>query len=85
LKEALPVGQQSPELVPMLVELMKFGIGGFKQAKPIEGVLDAALEQMKQKQQQAGSAEQKPDPEMMKMQAQQQLTRAGKMHASRPG
>jgi hypothetical protein len=23
----------------MLVELMKFGIGGFKQAKPIEGAL----------------------------------------------
>ena len=70
MREALPVGQQSPELVPMLVELIKFGIGGFKQAKPIEGVLDVALEQMKQKQ--AGPQEQKPDPEMMKMQAQQQ-------------
>ena len=70
LKQALPVGQQSPELVPMLVELIKFGIGGFKQAKPIEGVLDVALEQMKQKQ--AGPQQQKPDPEMMKMQAQQQ-------------
>ena len=70
MKEALPVGQQSPELVPMLVELIKFGIGAFKQAKPIEGVLDVALEQMKQKQ--AGPQQQKPDPEMMKMQAQQQ-------------
>ena len=70
MREALPVGQQSPELVPMLVELMKFGIGAFKQAKPIEGVLDVALEQMKQKQ--AGPQQQKPDPEMMKMQAQQQ-------------
>ena len=70
MKEALPVGQQSPELVPMLVELIKFGIGGFKQAKPIEGVLDVALEQMKQKQ--VGPQQQKPDPEMMKMQAQQQ-------------
>lgn len=70
MREALPVGQQSPELVPMLVELIKFGIGAFKQAKPIEGVLDVALEQMKQKQ--AGPQQQKPDPEMMKMQAQQQ-------------
>ena len=73
MRESLPVGQQSPELVPMLVELIKFGIGGFKQAKPIEGVLDVALEQMKQKQ--AGPQEQKPDPEMMKMQAQQQSGR----------
>lgn len=70
MKEALPVGQQSPELVPMLVELIKFGIGGFKQAKPIEGVLDVALEQMKQKQ--AIPQQQKPDPEMIKLQAQQQ-------------
>jgi len=70
MKEALPVGQQSPELVPMLVELIKFGIGGFKQAKPIEGVLDVALEQMKQKQ--AVPQQQKPDPEMIKLQAQQQ-------------
>ena len=69
LKQALPVGQQSPELVPMLIELIKFGIGGFKQAKPIEGVLDVALEQMQQKQ--AGPQQQKPDPEMIKMQAQQ--------------
>lgn len=70
MREALPVGQQSPELVPMLVELIKFGIGGFKQAKPIEGVLDVALEQMKQKQ--ATPQQQKPDPEMIKLQAQQQ-------------
>jgi hypothetical protein len=48
MREALPVGQQSPELVPMLVELMKFGVGGFKQAKAIEGTLDVALEQIKQ-------------------------------------
>ena len=74
MRESLPVGQQSPELVPMLVELIKFGIGGFKQAKPIEGVLDVALEQMKQKQ--AGPQEQKPDPEMMKMQADMQMTQA---------
>lgn len=68
MKEALPVAQVAPELVPMMVELMKFGIGGFPKAKPIEGVLDVALEQMKQKQAQP----QQPSPEMMKVQAEQQ-------------
>jgi hypothetical protein len=85
LKEALPVGQQSPDLVPMLVQLMKFGVGGFKQAKPIEGTLDVALEQLKQKavaSQQ--NPQQRPDPEMMKLQAQQQLEQA-KMQASAQG
>ena len=74
LREALPVGQSSPELIPMLVEVMKFGISGFKQAKPIEGTLDAALDQLKEKQKQAAANPQPapPNPEMMKMQAQQQ-------------
>ena len=83
MKEALPVGQSSPELIPMLVELMKFGIGGFKQAKPIEGSLDAALDQMKEKQKQAAANPQPapPNPEMMKIQATQQLEQA-KMQAT---
>ena len=76
MKEALPVGQQSPEMVPMLVELIKFGIGGFKQAKPIEGVLDVALEQMKQKQQQSAGQPPQPSPEMIKMQADTQSAQA---------
>jgi hypothetical protein len=76
MKEALPVGQQSPEMVPMLVELIKFGIGGFKQAKPIEGVLDVALEQMKQKQQQSAGQTTQPSPEMIKMQADTQAAQA---------
>ena len=82
LKEALPVGQSSPELIPMLVELMKFGIGGFKQAKPIEGSLDAALDQLKEKQKQAAANPQPapPNPEMMKLQATQQIEQARLQH-----
>lgn len=70
LKEALPAAQAVPELTPMLVEMMKFGIASFKQAAPIEGALDQALEQMKQKAQQP--QEPRQDPEMMKIQAQSQ-------------
>ena len=70
LSQALPVGRESPEMIPMLVEVMKFGIGAFKQAEPIEGTLNTALEQMK-----AAAAQPRPpqpDPEQMKIQAQQQ-------------
>lgn len=77
LREALPVAQASPEITPMLVEVMKFGISAFKQSKPIEGALDAALDQLKQKQQQAAmNPQQKPDPEMLKMQAEQSKMQA---------
>ena len=82
MREALPIGQQAPELVPMLVQLMKFGIGGFKQAKSIEGTLDVALEELKQKAAASQqNPQQRPDPEMMKLQAQQQLEQA-KMQAT---
>jgi hypothetical protein len=83
LREALPVGQSSPELIPMLVEVMKFGISGFKQAKPIEGTLDSALDQLKEKQKQAAANPQPapPNPEMMQIQATQQLEQA-KMQAT---
>ena len=84
LREALPVGQQLPELVPMMMELMKFGIGGFKQAKPIEGTLDAALDKLKEKQKQAETSppqEPEPNPELLKIQATQQLEQA-KMQAA---
>jgi hypothetical protein len=74
LREALPVAQASPEITPMLIEVMKFGISAFKQAKPMEGALDAALDQLKEKQ--AQPQQPRPDPEMMKMQAQQQADQA---------
>ena len=75
LNQALPMGQQAPELVPMLVELLKFGVGAYKKAEPIEGAIDQAMDQMKQTQQQmaANPTPPPPDPEMMKLQGQQQI------------
>jgi F0F1-type ATP synthase membrane subunit b/b' len=68
MREALPVAQSSPEMTPMLVEIMKFGISAFKQSKPIEGALDAALDQLKKAQ---ANPQPKPNPEAEKIKAQQ--------------
>jgi len=76
LSQALPMGQQAPELVPMLVDMVKFGMSAYKQAEPIEGTIDQALEQMKQKQQMAAQQPPQPDPEMVKMQLDQQREQA---------
>jgi len=75
LTQALPVGQQQPELVPMLIELIKFGVGAYKKAEPIEGMIDQAMQQLQEKQKQmaANPPPPPPDPEMMKMQAEQQM------------
>jgi F0F1-type ATP synthase membrane subunit b/b' len=72
VQQAMPVVQASPQMAPMMMEIMKFGVGAFKQAKQLEGVLDQALQQYQNGQQQ----EQKPDPEAMKVQAEQQLEQA---------
>lgn len=76
MREALPVGESSPEMVPAIVAVMKFGIGGFKQAKSIEGILDAALQQMTKKAAEAAQAPPKPDPETVKAQASQAAAQA---------
>ena len=67
LQQALPVGQASPQLVPVMMELMKFGTQAFKASRPIEGQIDVAMEQLKQ-----AAAEPKGNPEAEAAQAQMQ-------------
>jgi hypothetical protein len=73
LTQALPMGQQAPELVPMLIELVKFGVGAYKKAAPIEGTIDQAMQQLQMKQQQMAMQPPPPNPEVVKMQAEQQF------------
>lgn len=74
MEKALPVAQASPVMVPAIITLMKFGVGGFKQAREIEGTLDQALDQLKQQSMQPQQP--KPDPEMAKVQANQAAEQA---------
>lgn len=71
LREAIPAGQASPEMVPLLMDMMKFGLGGFKQGAIMEGTIDATLQNMIQASAQKAQNPQ-PDPEMLKAQALQQ-------------
>jgi len=69
LKEAVPAATQSPELAPLLMEMLKFGVTGFKVGKTLEGAFDTAADQLKQA---AANPQPKPDPEMAKIQAESQ-------------
>jgi hypothetical protein len=73
LTQALPMGQQAPELVPMLIELVKFGVVAYKKAAPIEGTIDQAMQELQMKQQQMSQQPPPPNPEVLKMQAEQQF------------
>jgi hypothetical protein len=80
LKEALPVVQGAPEVAPMVIEMLKFGVTAFKVGKGIEGVIDETLDKIKQSIAAKQGQPPPPDPEMMKVQAQQQIEQ-GKLQA----
>ena len=73
MREMVPATQQVPEMTPMLMEIIKYSIGGFKQAQTLEGTIDMATRQLEQKAAKAAQSP-PPNPEMMKIQADQQAT-----------
>ena len=70
MQSAAPLIESDPSAKPFLLQLLQWGLAGFKGSSEIEGVLDKAIEAT---QQEAGKQQDKPDPEMAKIQAQQQL------------
>jgi len=71
ISSVVQAAQQEPQMLPLGIELLKFGVTGFRIGKTLEGVIEQSVEQMKQQAQQP-----KPNPEMMKMQGQQQIEQA---------
>jgi hypothetical protein len=69
LKETMTAGQSAPQMAPLLVSMLEFGVRGFKIGKTLEGEIDNAMDKFKQLALQPPS----PNPEMMKIQAQGQL------------
>jgi hypothetical protein len=67
LQQALPVGQASPELVPVMMDLLKYGVQAFKASRPLEGTIDAATEQLKQM---AAQPRENPAAQQAQMEAQ---------------
>jgi len=76
LQKALPVIQGAPEVAPMLIELMKFGVTAFKVGKGVEGMIDETMDKVKAGIEAKAGQPPPPDPEMMKVQAQQQADAA---------
>ena len=64
--QALPIIQQAPEFAPLIGETLQFVVRTFKGGRQLENALEMAIEQGKQ------PKPEQPNPEMMKMQAEQQ-------------
>jgi hypothetical protein len=80
LSQAIPAAQATPELTPMLVEMLKFGVTAFKAGKGLEGLIDETADKFRQQAKQMEGQPKPPSPEQQKMQMQMQIEQA-KMQA----
>ena len=71
MQSAAPLAEQDKSVMPTLMEMLKWGLSGFKGSQQIEGVLDKAISDVQQRLQQPPPPP-PPDPkvEAMKMKAQ---------------
>jgi hypothetical protein len=73
VQTALPVGQAVPELVPLFMEMLKFGVTAFKAGKQIEGLIDETADKFREQAKMQEGQPKQPSPEVQKMQMQAQL------------
>lgn len=70
MQSAAPMIEQDPSSKPFLLQLLQWGLAGFKGSSEIESVIDKAIEAAQQADKQQDG---KPDPAMQQMQMQQQM------------
>jgi hypothetical protein len=73
MQSALPAASQTPELTPMLVEMLKFGVTAFKAGKQLEGIIDETADKFREQAKAAEGQPKPPSPEMQKLQMQSQM------------
>jgi len=75
VEKAVQAAQVAPQLVPLMMDLLKFGVTGFRVGRTLEGEFDNLADQMKQAQAKKDATPPQPPqptPEMIKAQAEQQ-------------
>lgn len=72
MQMALPVASQAPELTPMLMEMLKFGVTAFKAGKQMEGIIDETADQFRNQAKEMQGQPKPPPPEIQKLQLQLQ-------------
>jgi hypothetical protein len=76
MQTALPAAQAAPELTPLLMEMLKFGVTAFKAGKGMEGMIDETADKFRQQAKEAEGQPKPPSPEQQKMEMTMQLEQA---------
>lgn len=74
-KEALPVVQAEPEMLPVVSEVLLFTLRRFRAGRALEATVERTLKALEAKAKQAAQNP-KPDPEMARVQADQEIQQA---------
>ena len=72
MNNALPIATNAPELTPLLMEMLKFGVTAFKAGKGMEGLIDETADQFRNQAKAMEGQPKPPPPEVQKIQAQSQ-------------
>ena len=81
MQTAMPIATQAPELTPLLMEMLKFGVTAFKAGKGMEGLIDETADRLRQEAKSKEGQPKPPTPEQEKLQMQMQIEQA-KMQAA---
>jgi hypothetical protein len=68
MQQAVPMVQSNPELAPMALEMLKFGVTAFKAGKQLEGIIDETADKLRMQAQQAQGQPKALPPEVQKAQ-----------------
>src|SRR5574343_1630304 len=68
LQSSATVGQGAPQLIPLMLNMLQFGVAGFRVSKDIEGVFDRYIKEFEQEIEAKKNAPPQPDPEKVKAQ-----------------
>jgi hypothetical protein len=71
MQSAAPLVEMDPKATPILLEMLKWGLAGFKGSNEVEGVLDQAIKAMQGAQGKEQEGEEQPSDAQVKAQMQQ--------------
>ena len=72
IQTATPIASTAPELTPMLMEMLKFGVTAFKAGKQLEGIIDDTADKFREQAKAKEGQPPPPTPEMQKIQMETQ-------------
>ena len=76
MQTAMSVSQAAPDAMPLMMNMMLFGIRGFKAGRELEGQFEQTIAAMEQKAKERQAQPPQPNPEQIKAQAEAQRAQA---------